>query len=318
MILSSALDFVLRPLTNMKKRLPPLNWLHSFDVAARHLNFTLAATELNLTQAAVSQQIRGLESQLGCTLFKRLPRGLELTDSGLAYLPVIRDSIARMSAATDEIFGQVRHRPLTLKVSLVFYTCWLVFRLARFREAHPNISLRFTSNIWVNEIDQKDADMEIRYGHGDWQGMICERLTWDRLIPVCAPKLRSLQRPPVSVEELSQCTLLHVLGYEEGWGHWLNKTGYGHVEAASNIQFDTLISALETAAQGEGIALGRSSLVEGMLSSGKLISPFEHSIETSEAFYLARPIKQIPHPNAEAFRQWILQEIGTSHAQLTG
>lgn len=293
----------------MKKRLPPLNWLRAFDVAARHLNFTLAATELNLTQAAVSQQIRALESQLGSTLFKRLPRGLELTDSGLAYLPVIRDSIERMAIATDEIFGQGRNRPLILKVSLVFYTCWLIPRLTRFRELYPDITLRFTSNIWVNEVDQKDADMEIRYGHGDWTDMICERLTWDRLIPVCAPQLRNLQRPPASVEELSQCTLLHVIGYEEGWGHWLNQTGHSHVEPASDIQFDTLISALETAAQGEGVALGRSSLIEGMLANGRLIAPFEQSVETSEAFYLATPVKQISHPNAEIFRQWLLQEI---------
>ncbi len=292
----------------MKKRLPPLNWLRSFEVSARHLNFTLAAGELNLTQAAISQQVKGLESQLGTTLFKRLPRGLELTDAGRAYLPAVHESIARLAAATDEIFGQGRSRQLTIRVNLVFFTNWLAPRLARFRERHPEVGLRFTSNIWLDERDKKDVDMEIRYGQGNWQGMTADRLTWDELVPVCSPALCRGEQPLTSPEALSSHTLLHVIGYEEGWGFWLRQTGFDYLQTSQGIQFDTLISALEVAARGGGIALGRSSLVEGMIAEGRLVVPFEQRVVTTEAFHLAYPGHQYLHPHAELFRSWLIEE----------
>ncbi|WMC09893.1 transcriptional regulator GcvA [Oceanimonas pelagia] len=298
----------------MKKQLPPLNWLRSFEAAARHLSFTHAASELNLTQAAVSQQVKGLESQLGAPLFKRLPRGLELTDAGLAYLPAIHEAIQRLSVATDEIFGQGRTHQLTLRVNLVFLTSWLAPRLARFRVRHPEIGLRFTSNIWVGETD-KEADMEIRHGQGTWPGLKSDRLTQDELFPVCSPTLIEGTTSFDSLEALGRYPLLHVIGYEEGWGYWLNKTGYSHFDTPNGLQFDTLISAMEMAAQGLGFALGRSSLVEGMLASGRLIAPFKQKVKTSEAFHLVYPMNQYIHPHAETFRSWLLEEAAENGKQ---
>lgn len=291
----------------MKKRLPPLNWLRSFEAAARHLSFTHAAGELSLTQAAISQQVKGLESQLGAALFKRLPRGLELTDAGLAYLPAIHEAIQRLSVATDEIFGQGRIHQLTLRVNLVFMTTWLAPRLGRFRTRYPDIGLRFTSNIWCGESD-KEADVEIRYGQGSWAGLKSERLTWDQLFPVCSPALLDNSSSFESLDALGLHPLLHVIGYEEGWGYWLNKTGYRHLDTPRGLQFDTLISALEMAAQGQGFALGRSSLVEGMIADGRLIAPFSQKVATSEAFHLVYPAHQYIHPHAEIFRSWIVEE----------
>ncbi|RDB41775.1 transcriptional regulator GcvA [Halomonas sp. DQ26W] len=298
----------------MKKRLPPLNWLRSFEAAARHMSFTRAAAELSLTQAAISQHIKGLESQLGTPLFKRLPRGLALSDAGLAYLPAIHEAIERLSAATDELFGQGRPKLITIKVNLVFFTAWLAPRLARFQTLHPNIGLRFTSNIWAGE-GYKDADMEIRYGQGTWSGMKSDRLTWDELFPVCSPTLYEGATPPDSIETLAEHTLLHVIGYEEGWGYWLRKIGGSHVDISQGLQFDTLISALEAATQGVGFALGRSSLVEDMISHGRLIAPFEPRIATSEAFHLVYPDHSYLHPHAEAFRAWLLQETETQPSE---
>lgn len=298
----------------MKKRLPPLNWLRSFEVSARHLNFTQAASELNMTQAAISQQIKGLESQLGVTLFKRLPRGLELTEAGMAYLPAVHESIQRLAVATDEIFGQGRSRLLTVRTNLVFFTNWLSPRLGKFRKLHPGIGLRFTSNIWLDE-REKDADMEIRYGKGNWRGFKSTRLSWDELIPVCSPALDSGLPLPESPESLSQHTLLHVLGYEEGWGYWLNKTGFQHVMFDQGFQLDTLITALELAAQGQGIALGRTSLVADLIESGRLVAPFPQRVPTAEAFYLACPDNQYEHPHAEIFRAWLIEEAELSREQ---
>ncbi|MFT7388107.1 MAG: LysR family glycine cleavage system transcriptional activator [Candidatus Endobugula sp.] len=291
----------------VKKNLPPLNWLRSFQVSARHMNFTQAAVELNLTQAAISQQVKGLESNLGVTLFKRLPRGLELTQAGRAYLPSVIDSIERLATATDEIFGEGRNRILTVCVSLVFLNNWLSGRLGRFRKLHPEVRLRFTSNIWFND-QSHESDMEVYYGKGDRNGCISNRLTWDELFPVCSPTFYKDNMRPSSPSELNKHDLLHVIGYEEGWGYWLNNMGYRDVDCSQGIQFDTLIIALKMSVMGQGIALGRTSLVEELIAQGELIVPFEQSLATSEAFYLSSPAAHIVHPHAEAFRSWILAE----------
>ncbi len=291
----------------MKKNLPPLNWLRSFEATARHLNFTHAAGELNLTQAAISQQVKGLETKLWATLFKRLPRGLELTDAGMAYLPVVHECIQRLTTATEEIFGKGKARLLTVRVNLVFFTHWLAPRLSRFYARYPDIGMRFTSNIWVEE-HTKESDMEIRYGKGQWPGLMADRLTWEELFPVCSPKMAGGTLPPVSPDQLNDHTLLHVIGYEEGWGYWLDEAGYTNIRSAHDLQFDTLISALEVARQGDGLALGRSSLVGGMIAKGELVAPFKQRVPTSEAFYLVRPAHKYIHPHAEIFRHWIMEE----------
>lgn len=291
----------------MKKRLPPLNWLRAFEASARHLNFTQAAAELSLTQAAISQQVKGLESQLGTNLFKRLPRGLELTEAGQAYMPVIHDSIERLAAATDELFGQGRKRPITVRANLVFFTTWLAPRLGRFRAAHPDVGLHFTSNIWLDERG-KEVDMEIRYGKGNWAGLRSVQLTHDELFPVCSPQLLSGDPTPVSPGVLNADSMLHVIGYEEGWGYWLNKTGFQYVDASQGMQFDTLITALEMAVRGHGLALGRTSLVAEMLADGRLIAPFEQRIPASEAFHLSCPSHIHLSAQGEKFWGWLVKE----------
>jgi len=290
------------------KRLPPLNWLRAFEVSALYLNFTQAASELNLTQAAISQQIKALESQLGVALFKRLPRGLELTEAGKAYIPVVHESIERLVVATDELFGQNRNRALNIRVNLVFFTTWLAPRLGDFRLQYPGIDLRFSSNIWLDE-QQKDADLEIRYGQGNWRGFKSHRLSYDELIPVCSPSYFNAPVATLEPRLLEQCTLLHVIGYKEGWGHWLTKTGYSGLKAAQGIQLDTLISALELAVLGQGVALGRTSLVKELLQSGRLIAPFNQRVATDEAFYLTRPDNQYGHPNPDTFCTWLTDEV---------
>ena len=293
----------------MKKRLPPLNWLRAFESSARHLNFTQAAAELHMTQAAVSQQIKGLETQLGCALFTRLARGLVLTDSGRAYIPGVRESIEKLALITEEVFGNDRSHTLTVRVNMVFFNSWLAPRLADFREQNPNIDLRFTSNIWVAYQD-KEADLEICYGKGVWSGFTSHRLTWDELIPVCSPELLGGQLPPTDPTELGSYSLLHVIGYEEGWGYWLNQLGYHSVDVSQGLHFDSLMTAMEMAAQGHGVALSRTSLVASMLKSGRLIAPFNETTATSESFFLTTPSNKIPRPQATAFASWLIDQAG--------
>lgn len=298
----------------MKRSLPPLNWLRAFESSARHLNFTHAAEELNLTQAAVSQQVKGLEVKLGAALFKRLPRGLELSEAGQAYLPAVHEAIERLSAATDEIFGQGHRKVLTVHVNLVFFIHWLAKRLPEFRRLHPDINLRITSTIWVVDTDG-EADLEIRRGQGKWPGLKADRLTWDALVPVCSPSLAAGAKPLNTPEDLVHHELLHVLGYEEGWGYWLKKAGADRVDSSQGLQFDTLISALSMAELGQGVVLARSSLVEHMLDESTLCAPFEQRFTTDEAFYLVYSPLATAKPQAAAFVAWLVSQAQAMHLE---
>lgn len=289
-----------------QKTLPPLNWLRAFEVSARCLNFTHAAEELCLTQGAISQQIRQLESHLGVALFKRLPRGLSLTEEGQSYLPVVQDAITRLAVGTNEIFGQHKRRPIKVRGSLSFFVHWLAPKLVDFSQAHPHVDIRYISNIWVKELDGED-DMEIRWGHGQWPGLVSQRLTWDTLFPVCSPEL--MARSPLLVPgDVAQHPLLHVLGYEEGWGYWLKRVGADAVDFSTGMQFDTLISTLRMAELGQGIALARSSMVDEMLKDGRLVEPFARRIEASESFYLVRDSGADQHPDAVMFSTWLVEQ----------
>lgn len=293
----------------MNKSLPPLNWVRAFEAAARHLSFTHAATELNLTQAAVSNQIKGLENQLGCVLFIRLARGLELTSAGHAYLPAVQESIDRLRAATQEIFGQGRSKLLTINVNLSFFINWLAPKMSRFVAQHPDINLRMTTNIWDSYIDDSaDNDLEIRYGHGEWKGKQADRLTWDKLVPVCSPNYLKTSAPLKTPDDIVNHTLLHVIGFEEGWGYWLSQTKHKPIKLDQRFQFDTLATTLEMAAHGVGLALGRTDMVAEMVKSGQLVIALEEKVVTEEAFYLVYPSSKLNYSQATDFRNWLLEE----------
>jgi LysR family glycine cleavage system transcriptional activator len=295
----------------MSKRLPPLNWLRSFQVSAKHLSFTKAALELGLTQSAVSQQVKGLEAQLDVSLFKRLPRGLELTEIGKSYIPVVNESIQRLIVATDELFALNNQSSISIKVSLVFLTHWLVPRIADFYEQHPNIKLKFSSFVWQeNEI--QDTDLEIRHGLGKWPGFSANRLSFDDLVPVCSPayyeKLNT-RFMPFSLKNISQCQLINVIGYNEGWGYWLNEFNIKNINIEQYLQLDSLIPALELAVQGKGMALGRSCLIEHLLNKKLLIAPFSERKETNEAFYLIEKKNRNTQNSTIIFRTWLLDQV---------
>uniref|UniRef100_UPI0025900663 LysR substrate-binding domain-containing protein n=1 Tax=Pseudomonas sp. TaxID=306 RepID=UPI0025900663 len=156
------------------------------------------------------------------------------------------------------------------------------------------------------------GDIEIRYGKGNWPGYKAYRLTWDELFPVCSPSL--LDNEPTCPPEtaLDKFGLLHVIGYEEGWGYWLKQTGITRISPSQGMQFDTLITALEMASLGHGFALGRTSLVSEMLADGTLVAPFKHSVSTSEAFYAVLPEHQYASPQTQLFLDWILEEAAQS------
>ena len=283
-------------------QLPPLPWLRAFEVSARHLSFTSAAQELNLSQAAVSKQIKLLELKLGEPLFLRFPRSLSLTKAGAAFLPKVQDAFERLSAGANEVFGQRRTDVLTVRVAVGFGVQWLAPRLPDFIAKHPEILLRVISSVWNEE--GGDYDLDIRYGDGKWQGVKSQRLTREWLIPVCSPAMAATLKSP---RDDSGQTLIHVLGYKEGWALWLKQAGVKLRQENPALHFDNSLMALALAKQGMGIALARTSMLGDELTAGRLVAPFDLSVPVEEGFHLVTG--DAPRAHSRLFEDWLLLAV---------
>jgi LysR family transcriptional regulator, glycine cleavage system transcriptional activator len=282
--------------------LPPLVWLRSFEAAARHLSFTDAAIELNLTQAAVSKHVKSLELHLRQPLFVRGPRSLQISKTGEAYLPKVRDAFERLSVGTREVFGGQRTHELTLRCAASFAVNWLAPRLPEFLKSHPGTDIKIVSSIWNAESGPDVYDLDIQYGTGKWRDMRSSRLSWETITPLCTPTTaRELSQP----DDLRNQRLLHVLGYQEGWGTWLQAAGASSVNPGQGLKFDTSLMAFEMAAQNVGVALGRSSLSMRVRAEGRLVAPFDLDLPIDEGFYLLEPLTHDRHPEASSFVEWI-------------
>lgn len=290
----------------MTLKLPPLTWLRAFEAAARHLSFTHAAAELNLTQAAISKQVKLLELHLREALFERRARSLVLTKVGEAYLPKVRDAFERLHAGTVEVFGARRSETLTLRVPVGLGVNWLAARLGGFIAAHPRITLRLVSTVWNEEFDPARYDLDIRYGLGRWTGFRADRLTWETMTPLCLPTLAARLTDPA---DLAGQRLIHVLGYQDGWAQWLAAAGVSAGAAlAGALQVDNSLLAFELAAKGCGVALGRRSMRGPDLVSRRLVAPFALDLPTEEGFFLVEPDDGSRHPDARYLRDWLLAE----------
>lgn len=290
----------------MPRPLPPPVWLRTFEAAARHMSFTQAAEELHVTQSAVSQQIRLLEDRLAEPLFHRLPRNIQLTEAGKAYLPVVRDAFEQLSLGTEQVFGYSRTELVTIRATPGFGEFWLAPRLGDLYASHPEIEVRVTSTIWNAEFMETGVDLEVRYGTDEWPELETRRLTREYLVPVCAPSLaKHLDNDP---HRLGDVRLLHVDGFRNGWAEWLHHAGVaGDVDAGHGSHFDTAILPIRLACEGLGIALGRWSLVERHIRDGRLVTPFDVTMPVDEAFYVAWPGEQPLRPEATVLRDWLLR-----------
>lgn len=286
--------------------LPPLTWLRAFEAAARRLSFTAAAQELHLTQAAVSKHVRSLEARLRQPLFIRHPRSLELTKWAEAYLPKVQDALERLSAGTREVFGRPGGAEvLTIRCAVSFAANWLAPRLPRWTAAHPGVQLRILSSVWADAFDADACDLDIQYGTGDFPDAISHRLTREALSPLCAPAMAARLSSP---QDLATQNLIHVQGYQDGWGSWLSAARVRNVDPGQGIQTDTSLTAYALAEAGAGVALGRDSMTAPYLASGRLVTPFALSLPVEEGFFVLEPNRSNPHPMARGFVDWLLAE----------
>lgn len=282
----------------------PLNALRAFEVSARHLSFTRAGDELHLTPAAVSQHVQKLERRFGVLLFRRLPRGLALTEEGLALLPSLAEAFDRMGAALEGLREGRPREPLRIGVVATFAIGWLLPQLAAFEASHPFVDLRlFTHNNRV-DLAGEGLDLAVRFGDGNWHGTEAVGLLHAPLAPLCAPDLAARLRQP---QDLRGQALLRSYRPDE-WPRWFAAAGLP-TPVLRGMVFDSSLALAEAAVQGAGVALLPTALFSRDLASGRLVRPFELQIDTGR-YWLTRLGSRRVSPAMQAFEAWMLAVLG--------
>ena len=291
----------------MTARLPSLNGLRAFEAAARHLSFTQAASELNVTQTAISHQIRRLEEELGLRLFVRKNRALALTPKARDYLPGVRAAFNDLRLATDQLLRKDDDHVLTVSTLASLAAKWLLPRLTAFQEAHPGIDVRITTSTGLVDFKAGDVDAAIRYGRGNWPGVRAEWLMADEVFPVCSPALLNGKRPLKCPEDLRDHVLLHTSTNNDDWRQWLTAAGLpSDISKQQGITFDLMLMTVQAAIDGIGVAMGRTSYVQDDIAKGRLVVPFKIALPSDAGFYLVSPEGAADAPKLRAFRQWLV------------
>jgi LysR family glycine cleavage system transcriptional activator len=302
----------------MSRRLPPLNALPDFEAAARHLSFTKAADELNVTHGAVSRQVKSLEEFLGVKLFRRLNRALRLTGEGQTYALAVREQLDALAEATRRLRAPRDRGGLTVSTTYSFTSGWLVPRLGRFRALHPDIDVRVQANDHVIDFARDEVDLAVRYGRGQYPGLVSERLMGDDYAPVGSPVLLQGKWPLKKPADLRHQVLLHEEGNEIDWRMWLMAAGVEGVDASRGPIFSHSTMSKQAAIQGEGVALGRTALIEEELASGQLVRLFDLRLKAAMAYYVVFPARALERPMVRAFRDWLLAEAGAPRGGAVG
>ena len=294
-------------------RLPPLVYLRAFEVAARQLSFTRAATELHLTQSAVSYQIKALEEALGVSLFHRQTRKLALTAEGEILAQGVRAGLECIVRALDSLEKRTATGPLTVNVLSSFAARWLIPRLGDWRRQHPDIEIRLAAEDRLVDFSDSDIDLAIRFGFGRYPGLETVRIMGDTVMPVCSPRLLQQGPPLNSLADLNRHVLLHdAMAEHDGsgadWKSWMQKAGITGIDSDKGPRFSPAHMLIQAALEGQGVALGRASLVEDDLISGRLIKPFGPILAMEFAYYLVCRPETASHPKITAFRDWLLQQ----------
>ncbi|MEH2510919.1 LysR family glycine cleavage system transcriptional activator [Nitrobacteraceae bacterium AZCC 1564] len=298
----------------MIARLPSLNGLRAFEAAARHLSFTLAAQELNVTQTAISHQIRRLEEELGIRLFIRQNRSLALTPRAIEYLPGIRAAFQDLRSATDRLLRNDNDRVLTVSTLTSFAVKWLMPRLRDFQEKHPDIDVRITTSIELVDFRKDNVDAAIRFGRGHWPDLRADWLMAEHLFPVCSPALlkgkQALRRP----EDLSRVTLLHTSAHDD-WRLWLTAAGLlPGLSQHRSLTFDLAFMTIQAAIDGIGVAMGQTAYVADDIAKGRLVIPFDITMPADAGFYIVAPQGKATTPKINAFRDWLITTVGNERS----
>jgi len=299
----------------MRRSLPPLNAIRSFEAAARHQSFTRAADELCVTQGAVSHQVKALEAELGVKLFNRERQGLAITGAGHDYLVVVRDAFDRIALGTDRLMQRLHSGVITVSTSPDFAAKWLVSRLGRFAEAYPEIELKVSATMHHVDFAREDVDLAIRHGAGNWAGLDAVNMCTEELFPVCSPALLGSQRGIHSPEDVLQFPLLH-LNDRRDWSRWLEMAGASGEGLLHGPILNHASMLIDAAIDGQGITLARTALAAADLINGRLVRPFHTTLPLKNTYWIVCPKATSALPKIAAFRAWLLAEAAADAQQL--
>jgi len=299
-------------LARSRRTLPPLSALTAFEAAARQLSFTRAGEELSLTQSAISRQISLLEELLGVPLFERVRQRVVLTPAGRFYADQVRDALARLTAVTQETIAfRGRGGILRLGIPPTFGTRWLIPRLKRFFDAHPEVTVNFTTRLpGIIDFRRENLDATIHVGPPIWPGAMLHRLTNGEITAVAAPKLvRALRikRP----EDLRRATLLVHRSRPDAWDEWFKAHTLEGVGAQSTLAFEQFTMVFQAAIARLGVAIAPTFLVRPELDAGELVPLFRPIVQKNHGDFLAYPVEKKDFAPVAAFRDWILAEART-------
>jgi LysR family transcriptional regulator, glycine cleavage system transcriptional activator len=295
----------------MIRRLPPLNALKAFEAAARHESFTRAAEELNVTQGAVSQQVKALETTLAVRLFNRERQRLAITAAGREYLGVVRDALDRIALGTQNLVRRQSAGVLTVSTSPDFAAKWLVQRLGRFAESHAGIDLRVSATTHHVDFAREDVDLAVRHGDGNWAGLDVVRLCAERLFPVCSPRLA---RRVSTASDLLKFPLLRLDDWST-WTRWFAAAGVDEPVAHGPVM-NRASMLIDAAIDGQGVALARTALVASDLINRRLVRPVDVSLRMSSSYWVVCPKATSRTPKIATFRDWLLAEAAEDARRL--
>ena len=295
-----------------QRRLPPLNAIRAFEAAARKGGFQAAGAELNVSANAVGRLVKVLEDWLGIELFKRLPRGVVVTEAGRGYLGRVQALLDELAEATADVQRLETSKVLTVSTGPSFISRWLVPRLGRLTQRHPDLHVRLIASVQLTDFAREEVDVVIRHGQGLYEGLRSDLLVREDFFPVCSPALLS-GGPELEVpDDLAQQVLLHeewkILN-QINWARWLAAVGVSCIDAQRGPRFSFSHMTLEAAAAGQGVALASSAFVADDLTTGRLVRPFgDLSVAGPHGFFIVSPIATADREKVVAFRDWALEE----------
>ncbi|KWT92079.1 MULTISPECIES: transcriptional regulator GcvA [unclassified Variovorax] len=291
--------------------LPPLNPLKCFEATGRLLSVSNAATELFVTPAAVSRQIKTLEQFLGVKLFKRIPGGLELTVAGARFLSDVTPLFSALREATNVVMGGgFRRHSLKLRSPATFAVKWLIPRLASFHREHPDIDVQLSTSPAPLRFDREDIDAGIELGDGQWPRTKAQRLVANELVPVTSARNAAGSKPLRTPEDLEGETLLHSMARPDDWQLWLQACDAPHVNGYRGMKYETSLLAYQAAAEGHGVAIAQKAIVERELATGVLMAPFDFVLDRkSHTYYFVWPDDRAESKALTAFKRWLSEVV---------
>ena len=294
------------------QQLPPVQSLLIFEAAARHLSFTAAARELGSTQSAVSQQIRGLEQHLSLLLFRRIYRGVELTEAGAQLLEAVQGGFQQMAICLQRLQQSRRHQHINVATDFAFAAYWLMPRLPRFRERHPNVDVRIITSQGQYDFTTQDVDVAVVFDRQAPPGMPSQRLFYEEVFPVCSPALLARVGEVKSHKKLASLPLLK-LGADagQGWQDWHSFfKGRGSQVVASEpvLTFNNYTLLVQAAIAGQGLGLGWSTLVDDLIDTGVLVGLRDFSLRSDGGYFIAEPKPNELLDAKQQFIDWLLEE----------